>query len=94
MENMTTKELTDRLVDDLCSEIPIEFDGDEQGVRDEMNAIIYKHVERYRQQIVDKACKYLCKTCNVSSSGAILEQCKYNPCYRFNGFRKAMLNEK
>lgn len=56
---MTTKELTERLVDDLCSEIPIEFDGDEQGVREEMNAIIYCHVVDFRQHFFEKAIEAL-----------------------------------
>lgn len=84
---MTTKELTETIVYDLMAEIPIE------SRKEEMFALINGHVERYRQQMVDTACKLLCKTCNITSGGAILKECNYKPCYRYNGFRKAMLNE-
>lgn len=55
---MTTKELTSLIIEDIIAEIPIQMDGDEQGIREEMSALIYSHVERYRQQMVDKACEW------------------------------------
>lgn len=56
---MTTTELTSLIIEDIIAEVPIQMDGDEQGIREEMSALIYEHIERYRQQMVDKACKWL-----------------------------------
>lgn len=55
--------------------------------------LAYNCENRVRKEMVEKACKLLCKTCNITSGGAILKECNYKPCYRYNGFRKAMLNE-
>lgn len=51
---MTTKKLTSIIIEDIIAEIPIQMGGDEQGIREEMSALIYGHVECYRQQMIDK----------------------------------------
>lgn len=51
---MTTTELTSLIIEDIIAEVPIQMDGDEQGIREEMSALIYSHVERYRKQMMEK----------------------------------------
>lgn len=89
---MTTKELTDTIVSDLIAEIPIEFDGDEQGIREEMSAIVHSHVESYQKKMVDKACEWIKHNWRNYIFGPDRDGCIGFGLWE-NDFRNYMLNE-
>lgn len=88
---MTTKELTDTIVSDLIAEIPIENRNaqDKVGIEEEMSALIYSHVERYRQQMVEKASEWMKANNGKRFNGFDIVYTKFF----IDEFRKAMLNE-